>query len=212
MCILGFFRFRSCSVNSLRSLRLECVSIDDQLFVNLIASSHLLETLELDALSGVRKIQISNNLKTLRIVTPVGSKEIEIAAPLLESLHLKGLNWGSTIGLTVAPQLRFLEFGGIAAHFSAVIAKLPSLMSLILHGGPDRKVRFSSLPQLEEFKLVVGAESELEEIQVDVAGGAGGGCPCSLMKFVLCCQDRFPDGFRKCEIRNAVSCEWESFI
>ncbi|CAI0391963.1 unnamed protein product [Linum tenue] len=202
-------RFRPCSVNSLRSLRLECVSIDDQLFVDLIASSRLLETLELDALSGVRKIQISNNLKTLRIVNPVGSKEIEISAPLLETLHLKGLNWGSTIGLIAAPQLRFLEFGGIAAHFSEVISKLPSLRSLILHGGPDRKVRFSSPPQLEEFKLVVGAESELEEIQVDAAGGAGAGGPCSLTKFVLCCQDRFPDRFRKCQIRNAVSCEWE---
>ncbi|CAN1751802.1 Putative F-box/FBD/LRR-repeat protein At2g05300 [Linum perenne] len=97
------------SLNSLRSLHLNNVEFDDErLFANLIASSPVLETLELKFVIGMRKLVVSNsaNLKKLEIYYCDDVKEIQIAAFSLQDLHIG--NQVLSIGL-IAPQLNVLN-------------------------------------------------------------------------------------------------------
>ncbi|CAN1751807.1 F-box/FBD/LRR-repeat protein At5g53840 [Linum perenne] len=102
-------RFASCnddllvSLNSLRSLHLKNVKFDDQrLFTNLIASSPLLETLELESITGMENPWVSDvaKLKTLRFLHLGGVKfdeqllaDLIASSPLLETLKLGNI-WG----------------------------------------------------------------------------------------------------------------------
>ncbi|CAN1131538.1 F-box/FBD/LRR-repeat protein At1g80470 [Linum perenne] len=188
------------SLNSLRLLSLRYVELEG-VYTSLIANSPLLETLELQLITD-DKIQISNlsSLKNIDIRQCGSLKELDITAPLLETLCLRLTTELNRIELT-APQLRslvicnVLDFGGV----DALISKLPSLKSLTLFGfGPSvKKLKFSS-PNLEELKIL--ASHGLSEIELDCG-------PC-LTIFSLTFQESLPPELRKCVIRNAPNCHW----
>ncbi|CAN0914308.1 hypothetical protein LINGRAHAP2_LOCUS28483 [Linum grandiflorum] len=129
------------SLNSLRVLQLTNVFFDeDQLFQNLIASSPLLETLEIETLyRRMRKLKVSThhtNLKSLRIARCF-PREIEITAPGLQTLRLEDLQLLSKFELT-APQLNLLEITHYSPRlkhrcFDLVLPNLRSLKSLTLN-------------------------------------------------------------------------------
>ncbi|CAN1264799.1 Putative F-box/FBD/LRR-repeat protein At5g56810 [Linum perenne] len=110
------------SPNSLRSLHLISVRFDDQrLFTNLIASSPLLETLELESVTGMENPWVSDVdklladliassplLETLKLKNIRGMKEIQIAAFGLRHLHIENPYGELSIGL-IAPQLNVLR-------------------------------------------------------------------------------------------------------
>ncbi|CAN1228752.1 Putative FBD-associated F-box protein At5g53640 [Linum perenne] len=130
------------SLNSLRFLHLESVQFDDdQLFTKLLASSPLLETLEIKAaVVSAKKLQVSHvpNLRVLKISSSSSNvKEIEIAASRLHTLQLQIEAMGKVFNMELkTPQLNVLEiYGGVklrSSDISKVISKLDSLMSLTL--------------------------------------------------------------------------------
>ncbi|CAN1158794.1 F-box/FBD/LRR-repeat protein At5g53840 [Linum perenne] len=95
---IGFLRDNSIliSLNSLCSLHLSTVNFDDELlFANLIASSPLLETLELEHVyAPMSKLRLSNvsSLKVLMISSCHWVKEIEIVALALQTLHIQDMD------------------------------------------------------------------------------------------------------------------------
>ncbi|CAN1228756.1 hypothetical protein LINPERPRIM_LOCUS3016 [Linum perenne] len=114
---------------------------DDQLFTKLLASSPLLETLEIKAaVVSAKKLQVSHvpNLRVLKISSSSSNvKEIEIAASRLHTLQLQIEAMGKVFNMELkTPQLNVLEiYGGVklrSSDISKVISKLDSLMSLTL--------------------------------------------------------------------------------
>ncbi|CAN1751804.1 F-box/FBD/LRR-repeat protein At1g78750 [Linum perenne] len=183
-------RFASCnddllvSLNSLRSLHLKDVRFDDhRLFTNLIASSPLLETLQLRNVRNLKKLQLSNvpNLKTLVVTYCFDLEEIEIEAYELHSLHLQ-----MTVGIEkkmlhkielIAPQLndlKIINYGLRMVDLKSIICKLQYLKSLNLVGivgfcrNKSWKLEFAGR-KLEEFVLWVSRG--LKEIELDADAG-----------------------------------------
>ncbi|CAN1231755.1 F-box/LRR-repeat protein 13 [Linum perenne] len=195
------------SLSSLRFVKLDYVDFeDDQLLVNLIASSPLLETLTLNHITKLRKLQVCNvtNLKTLKVSYCNSLEEIEISAAGLQTLHLEGLDEVSIIEL-IAPQLTVLEFVHFESNvgdISALISKHKSLKSLTLVGCDrlEKKLKLSN-PNLEEFTL--WATSELEEIEFD-------SMPC-LAKFFLYCNHPLANELKISEVGSiaADTDEWK---
>ncbi|CAN1286424.1 F-box/FBD/LRR-repeat protein At5g53840 [Linum perenne] len=201
-------------LNSLRILSLKDSELgDDQVLLNLIVGSPLLETLKLRRVRFLRKLQLSNvpNLKTLKITCCNCLEEIEIAAYELRSLHLRGdvlMNYGKTKLLKIelaVPQLNVFKIIDIlvkSGDLEAVVSKLQHLKSLTLIGllPAEKKLKLSGL-KLEEFTL--SPSPGLEEIELDAG-------PC-LEKFLLCGDElSISDQIKKCEIKNfAATCHWE---
>ncbi|CAN1751799.1 Putative FBD-associated F-box protein At5g22720 [Linum perenne] len=174
-------------LNSLRSLHLNNVEFDDErLFANLIASSPVLETLELKFVSGMRKLVVSNaaaSLKKLEIYHCYEVEEIQIAAFGLLYLHIENLNEELSIGL-IAPQLNVLKLdclsefslGGVLNNlclkdfilddeqvFLKLIAGSPLLETLQLINIENlKKLQLSNVPNLK--KLVVTRCKDIVEI------------------------------------------------
>ncbi|CAN1123107.1 Putative F-box/LRR-repeat protein At3g18150 [Linum perenne] len=194
----------------LQSLHMYDVELDDErLLESLIASSPLLENLQLHAITNLNKIEVSNvaNLRTLGIMYCDELTEIKIAAPLLHTLRLELISEKCKIELST-PQLHFLEmmdeFVLGASDFVAVLSKLQSVKSLILNGGfpqEDRMLRFS-IPNLEELTLI--NPYGLSEIDIDTGLG--------LKKFSLKYEVSCPNELVKCNINHAACCLWELHI
>ncbi|CAN1269444.1 Putative FBD-associated F-box protein At5g22720 [Linum perenne] len=124
-------------LNSLRSLHLNNVEFDDEhLFANLIASSPLLETLELKFVGGMRKLHLNAaNLKKLEIYYCNSFEEIQIAAFGLRYLHIENsYSYGElSIGL-IAPQLNFLKLYSRSSKWSLGVISCSVLNDLCLSG------------------------------------------------------------------------------
>ncbi|CAN0846102.1 F-box/LRR-repeat protein 13 [Linum grandiflorum] len=189
------------SMNSLRFLHLSRVSFkDDLLLEKLLASSPLLETLEIKSIPTKRELKVSTHhthLKTLRI-SGCSSKAVKLAALGLETLRLEDV-YLSRFELT-APQLSLLEITNYYFRdccFDLAISKLQSLKSLTLNhpcmNGKKLKLKLSG-HKLEEFTLRV--PRKLEEIEIDAAGT-------SLVKFLMVCDAYcYLDEIKKCQISN----------
>ncbi|CAN0914419.1 F-box/FBD/LRR-repeat protein At2g04230 [Linum grandiflorum] len=184
----------------LRSLYLYSVEFQDQeLLMNLISNSPLLETLQLIRIvCKFSKLQLSTltNLKKLDIVN-CWLEKIEIVAPWLQSLYLEQKE-AIEIAL-IAPQLNCLEIVEAALteiDLQAIISKLPSLKYLTLHQHyrMEKKLELSS-SSLMEFKLYLS--KTLEEIELDAGPG--------LEKVSLHYDqsEGFAHALRKCVISNA---------
>ncbi|CAN1124181.1 F-box/LRR-repeat protein 13 [Linum perenne] len=200
------------SFNSLRSLlilnvELECAS----LLEILIASSPLLETLELGSIRNFSKLELSNVANLWKLVISDCNKleEIEIAAPRLQTLHLTTSTQNAVlnkIGIT-APELHHLKMQGKflrlkLSDVAAVISELRSLRTLILGGtfsSLETTLRLS-VPKLEELTLINLCRFK----EIDVDGGP------DLTEFSLQ-YDRFcSDQLRVCRINHAnADCRWE---
>ncbi|CAN1843625.1 Putative F-box/FBD/LRR-repeat protein At4g03220 [Linum perenne] len=187
------------SLNSLLSLSLDNVDLDG-FYTSLIASSPLLETLELEGIRN-RKLQISNliNLKNIEISYCDSLEEINITAPGLQTLSLYLMEDMKKVELT-APQLHRLKIWNVGAFsVDALISKLESLKSLTLEGFGEsvRKLKLSS-PNLE--KLTLWMSHGLREIDLD--------CGPRLTRFVMLCEEAFPWELQECRINNAPACKW----
>ncbi|CAN1751542.1 F-box/LRR-repeat protein At3g03360 [Linum perenne] len=195
----------SLSLNSLRFLYLHAVEFsDEQLFAHMIASAPFLETLEYNMIFSIRKLQLVNvpNLKSMWVYCcPLD--EIEISAPVLETLHIEETLEAFKAEI-IAPQLKVLVIVDCrltAADLQEVISKLPSLKTLTLSSLLEVGKKFQlSIPKLEEFSLGI---SEMEEIELDAGP--------NLAKFVLDCRESVPDQIKKCRINNVpADCRWEA--
>ncbi|CAN1158635.1 Putative F-box/LRR-repeat protein At5g02700 [Linum perenne] len=184
---------------SLRSLYLKDIS--GSLFTSLmIARCSLLETLEIDRVQYLDKLQISGfpDLKTLKI-SSCYETEIEIEAPQLQNLHL---SWVYKLELR-APQLKHLEIEYLDFKvdlLNAVIFELPSLRTLTLYGFHIvmKKLKLS-VPKLEVFKLFYPPHY-LEEIELDAGP--------TLSRFFL--HSYTPGDLRKFTINDASACRFEA--
>ncbi|CAN0914266.1 F-box protein At5g03100 [Linum grandiflorum] len=174
------------SLDSLLHLRLEFVEfLDHRLFTSLMASSPLLETLEICFVNGIRKLNLPN-LKTLKI----SCMEEDLSRMFRKEF--------------IAPQLNTLEITGCKylrlCDISRVVSKLQNLKSLTLSGSGHEKKLKLSCPKLEEFNL--STPYGLEEIELDVK-------PC-FRKFILNWRRCLPGVLKKCEIHGAAAdCQWE---
>ncbi|CAN0914677.1 hypothetical protein LINGRAHAP2_LOCUS28701 [Linum grandiflorum] len=199
----------SLSLNSLLFVHLFSAEItDDTILTNLISSSPLLETLELEWIHKLKKIRVYDvlNLRTLKISRCDELVEIEIVAPTLQTLNLDSIYDISRIDLDV-PQLNHLE---VTPHENSsfgnndivqMVSELRLLKSLGIPGPQSEKKLKLSSPKLEKFE--VWPTPGLEEIEVD--GGP------DLSNFILHFNNgRDARSLRKCEIRNAAAnCLWE---
>ncbi|CAN1751798.1 hypothetical protein LINPERHAP1_LOCUS4449 [Linum perenne] len=180
-------------LKSLRFLHLNLVKFDEQLLTDLIASSPLLETLELENIAGMRKVVVSNaaNLKKLEIYCCFDLEEIQIAASGLLDLHIDKSYQVWSIGL-IAPQLKVLKLGLASLcldvnscsvlndlclngfilddeqAFLNFIAANPLLETLQLRNIRNlKKLQLSNVPYLKT--LAVEHCNDLEEIEIAAA-------------------------------------------
>ncbi|CAN0901320.1 F-box protein At5g03100 [Linum grandiflorum] len=200
-----------------RSVRFLCLDdlelTDEQLLLNVIDGSRFLETLKLEKIKTLRRLQVVNlpNLNTLDIIDCYSIEEIEIAAFELQSLNLHGWEYWmmelSKIEL-IAPKLNelwIINSGLNVGDVEGVVSKLLSLKSLYLGGfhPTEKKIKLSGR-KLQEITL--SGLSGLEEIEIDVVP--------RLKKFMLVYDDddeSVPaDQIKKCEIKNSpASCQLE---
>ncbi|CAN0841506.1 Putative F-box/LRR-repeat protein At3g28410 [Linum grandiflorum] len=203
-CDLSFL-----SLNSLRFLNLSHVVISDsRVMTNLIASSPLLESLELEWIEKLDKIRVSDavNLRTLRIYYCYRLQDIEIVAPGLETLNIFHSTENLRIDL-IAPQLihlRIEPWSYPRCDCNCIFVRIPELQllkSLAMSGPWSEKILKFSSPKLEKFEL--WPTSGLEEIELD--GGP------DLSSFILHFNNRQDTcSLKKFEIRNAAAaCLWE---
>ncbi|CAN1844554.1 Putative F-box/LRR-repeat protein At3g18150 [Linum perenne] len=203
------------SLKFLRSIYMFDVVIEDErILANLIASSPLLETMDLFGIPKLSKLHVSNapKLRTLIINGCEDLKEIEIAAPRLHSLSIHlWAEFRCNIELTT-PQLHHLVLGyehsGTlrVSDVAAVLSKLPSLKSFTLIGciynQQDWATLRLSVPKLEELMLI--NPYGLSNIIID--GGP------DLTKFSVEYLESCPAELQKCEINHASACRWELHV
>ncbi|CAN0914356.1 F-box/FBD/LRR-repeat protein At5g53840 [Linum grandiflorum] len=172
------------SLDSLLHLHLESVRFSNpRLFASLLASSPLLETLEvIRYVDGMRNVNLPN-LKTLKIYS-------------ITDLELRDWVFMEEF---IAPQLNTLEIDNcfylrLSDVFRAV-SKLENLKYLTLTRlhSPEKKLKLSC-PKLEELNL--WAPYGLEEIELDVK-------PC-FRRFFMHWRLSSPGELKKCEIHNAA--------
>ncbi|CAN1123588.1 F-box/FBD/LRR-repeat protein At1g51370, partial [Linum perenne] len=186
---------------------------DERILANLIASSPLLETMDLFGIPKLSKLQVSNvpKLRTLNINYCEDLKEIEITAPRLHFLHFSVFRCKIEI---TAPQLHLLEisdeeYGTLrVSDVAAVLSKLPSLKSLIIcyskykYNQQDSTTLRLSVPKLEELTLI--NPYGLSNIHIDAGP--------DLTKFSVEYDESCPKQLQKCEINHAGACRWELYI
>ncbi|CAN1844553.1 F-box/FBD/LRR-repeat protein At4g00160, partial [Linum perenne] len=202
------------SLKFLRSLYIDNVVLEDErILESLIASSPLLETMDLFGIRKLSKLQVSNvpKLRTLNINYCEDLKEIEIAAPRLHFLHFSVFRCKIEI---TAPQLHLLEisdekYGTLrVSDVAAVLSKLPSLKSLIIcyskykYNQQDSTTLRLSVPKLEELTLI--NPYGLSNIHIDAGP--------DLTKFSVEYDESCPKELQKCEINHAGACRWELYI
>ncbi|CAN1123586.1 F-box/FBD/LRR-repeat protein At1g51370, partial [Linum perenne] len=160
---------------------------DERILANLIASSPLLETMDLFGIPKLSKLQVSNapKLRTLIINGCEDLKEIEIAAPRLHSLSIHlWAEFRCNIELTT-PQLHHLVLG---YEHSGTLRDWATLRL--------------SVPKLEELMLI--NPYGLSNIIID--GGP------DLTKFSVEYLESCPAQLQKCEINHASACRWELHV
>ncbi|CAN1844557.1 F-box/FBD/LRR-repeat protein At1g51370 [Linum perenne] len=203
------------SLKFLRSIYMFDVVIEDErILANLIASSPLLETMDLFGIPKLSKLQVSDapKLRTFGIYGCNDLKEIEIAAPRLNSLSIHlWAEFRCKIELT-APQLHQLEIADEhsgtlrVSDVAAVLSKLPSLKSFTLivciYNQQDWATLRLSVPKLEELMLI--NLYGLSNIIID--GGP------DLTKFSVEFAESCPTELQKCEINHAGACRWELHV
>ncbi|CAN1123590.1 FBD-associated F-box protein At3g52670 [Linum perenne] len=173
------------SLKFLRSLYIDNVVLEDErILESLIASSPLIETMDLFGISNLSKLQVSNvpKLRTLNINYCEDLKEIEITAPRLHFLHFSVFRCKIEI---TAPQLHLLEIS------DEEYGTLRDSTTLRL-----------SVPKLEELTLI--NPYGLSNIHIDAGP--------DLTKFSVEYDESCPKELQKCEINHAGACRWELHI
>ncbi|CAN1123589.1 FBD-associated F-box protein At3g52670 [Linum perenne] len=173
------------SLKFLRSLYIDNVVLEDErILESLIASSPLIETMDLFGISNLSKLQVSNvpKLRTLNINYCEDLKEIEITAPRLHFLHFSVFRCKIEI---TAPQLHLLEIS------DEEYGTLRDSTTLRL-----------SVPKLEELTLI--NPYGLSNIHIDAGP--------DLTKFSVEYDESCPKQLQKCEINHAGACRWELYI
>lgn len=128
----------SMNLKSLRSLTLDCFSVDDRMFERLMNACHSLEFLSV-ANCNIKKVKVSGLCRIKRVHLKICeyTSLVEIKAPRLESLHYECSKFEESIVMSVihCPNLKSLNLVWVANTddwFQEFLSKFPVLEDLTL--------------------------------------------------------------------------------